>query len=159
MADALDGEDLRVAARGEQQQIGKLQPPVEARNQRVALQMIDGEERLVGRDGDPLARRQTHQHAPDQPRPRRRRDSVEISGLDLRLLQRAADQFVEHLDMCARGDLRDDAAIGRMGRDLAHDLVGEDFAGAVGTQPHHRRSRFVTGGLQSQNPHGAYRIP
>src|SRR5262249_45137045 len=41
----------------------------------------------------------------------------------------------------------------RMRRDLAHDLVGENFARAVWTQPHHRRSGFVTGRLNAENSH------
>ena len=55
--------------------------------------------------------------------------------------------------MSAGGDLGHDAAIGGVRGDLAHHLVGEDFAGAVGTQAHHRRRRLVASRLKSQNPH------
>ncbi len=46
-----------------------------------------------------------------------------------------------------------------MGGDLAHHFVGEDFAGAVGPQAHHRRRRLVAGGFDSQYAHRRVQIP
>ena len=66
-----------MAAGGEQQQIGKGEPAVEPRDQRVRLEMVDGDERLAGRQRHALARHQPDQHAADQARPRRRGDAVE----------------------------------------------------------------------------------
>ena len=60
--------------------------------------------------------------------------------------------------MGAGGDFRHDAAIRRMGGDLAHRFVGEDFAGSVGAQPHHRRRRLVAGGFDPEDAHSALSI-
>ena len=55
--------------------------------------------------------------------------------------------------MGARRDLRHHPAEWRVGGDLAHDFVGQDFARAVGPQPHDRRRRFVAGRLNAKNAH------
>jgi hypothetical protein len=44
-ADALDRDELRMTAGDQQQQVGKAEAVGEPRGQRVAFQMIDGEER------------------------------------------------------------------------------------------------------------------
>ena len=65
-----------MAAGGEQQQIGKGEPAVEARDQRVAFEMVDREERLAARRSRRPCRRPARparrRSAPDPP-PRRRR--------------------------------------------------------------------------------------
>ncbi len=140
-------------------QIGKRQAAGEPRDQGVRLEMIDGEERLAGRQRDPLAGHQADQHAADQAGSRGGGDAVEVARAHPGAAQRADDEAVDDFDMGARRDLRHDAAIGRMGGDLAHHFVGEDFAGAVGPQPHHRRRRFVAGGLDSQYAHRRFEVP
>ena len=122
----------------------------------MRLEMVDGEERLAGRQRHALAGHQADQHAADQARAGRRGDAVELRPrLRPAVRERASDQPVDDLDMGARGDLRHDAAIGRVGGDLAHHLVGENLARAVGAQPHHRRRGLVAGGFDSQDPHSA----
>ena len=153
LPDALDREDLGVAARGEQQQIGKREPAVQARDQRVRLEMVDGDQRLAGRQRDSFARHQADEHAADQSGSGRGGDAVEIARPDAGAFERASDQRVDDFDMGARGDFRHDAAISGMGRDLAHHLVGKDFAGSVGPEFDDRRGGLVAGGLDSQNAH------
>ncbi len=57
--------------------------------------------------------------------------------------------------MGARRNLGHNAAERRMRGDLTHHLVGEDFARAIGPQPHHRRRRLVAGGFNAQNAHAS----
>ena len=71
---------------------------------------------------------QPDKHTADEARTRRGRHSVEILGRDFGPRERARDQQVDDLDMGARRDLRHDAAEWRVRGDLAHQLVGEDFA-------------------------------
>ena len=77
-ADPLDGEQLAVAARDEEQEIGKRQLGREARGKRVALEMVDGEEGLAGDGGDRLCRGDTDDDAADEARPAGRGDAVEL---------------------------------------------------------------------------------
>jgi hypothetical protein len=142
-----------VPARGEQQEIGKRQTAGKPRRQRVRLEVIDGEERLARGKRDPLAGHQADQHAADQAGPCRRGDAVEVARAHVGAAQRPGDQRVDDFDMGARRDLRHDAAIGRMRGDLAHHFVGQDFAGAVRAQAHHRRRRLVAGGFDSEYAH------
>ena len=67
--------------------------------------------------------------------------------------ERAGDQQVDDLDMGAGRDLRHDAAERRVRGDLAHHFVGEDFARAVGLEPHHRRRRLVASRFNAKNAH------
>ena len=55
--------------------------------------------------------------------------------------------------MGACRNLRDDAAERRMGRDLAHNFVGENLARAIGTQPDYGRRRLVASGFDAQDAH------
>ena len=149
IADALDREDLRVPARGDEHEIGESDVGGQARSQRVRLQVVDRDERLAARQRHALARHQPDQNAADQARPRRGRHAVEILGRDAGATKRAGNQQIDDLDMGARRDLRHNSAERRMRRDLAHHLVGENFARPVRTQPHHRRRRLVAGGLNA----------
>ena len=94
----------------------------------MAFEMIDGEERLVVREGHRLGRHDAHHHAADQARPAGRGDAVEVGEIEPRLGQRLGDQPVDPLEMGARGDLRHDAAEAAMLGQLAVDDVGEDAA-------------------------------
>ncbi len=76
IVDAAHGDQLRVPARDQQKQVGKLDIVGHPRGQRVRLQMIDRHEWLPGDQRQSLARRQPDHDAADQPRPRRGGDSV-----------------------------------------------------------------------------------
>ena len=94
----------------------------------MRLEVIDGDERLAAGQRHPLARHQPDEHAADEARTRRRRNAIEILGRDFRPRERARDERVDDLDMGARRDLRHNAAERGVRGDLAHHLVGEDFA-------------------------------
>ena len=115
-----------MAARHQQQQIGKRHLLGEAHRQRVAFEMVDGEERLVVREGHRLGGHDAHHHAADQARPAGRGDAVEVAELEPRLGERLGHQPVDPLEMGARGDLRHHAAEAAMLGQLAVDDVGED---------------------------------
>jgi hypothetical protein len=102
--------------------------PPEAIGQRVRLEVVDGDERLAARQRHTLARHQPNKHAADESRTSRGRHAVEILGRDFGPRERARDQQVDDLDMGARRDLRDNSAERRVCGDLAHQLVGKDFA-------------------------------
>ena len=92
-------------------------------------------------------------NAADEARTRRRRHAIEILGRDFGPCERAGDERVDDLDMGARRNLRHNAPERRVRGDLAHHFVGKDFAGAIGSQPHDRRRRFVAGCLNAENAH------
>ena len=64
--------------------------------------------------------------AADQPRPGGRGDPVEIAEADPGLVERLRDQPLEMIEMGARGDLRHDAAIGRVLGELRQHQIGAD---------------------------------
>ena len=153
IADALDCEDLRVPARGDERQIREGDAGGQARSQRMRLQVVDRNERLAARERHALARHQPDEQAANEARPRGGRHAVEILGRDAGPPERAGDEQIDDLDMGARRNLGHDSAEGRVRRDLAHHLVGENIARAVGTQPHHRRRGLVARRLDAKNPH------
>ena len=89
--------------------------------------MVDRDEGLSRHQRDRLGRGEADHDAADQPRPRRRRDAVDLGGLHAGALEGASHDPVDSLDMSSRRDLRHDAAIGGMRRDLAENLVRQDF--------------------------------
>ena len=123
-----------MAARDQQQQIGKVDLLGEPHRQRMAFEMIDGEERLVVREGQRLGGHHAHHHAADQARPAGRGDAVEIGETEACLGQRILDQPVDALEMGARGDLRHHAAEAAMLGQLAVDDIGQD-RGRAGRRP------------------------
>ena len=142
VADALDGQNLRMAARGEQQQIGEGDPAARRATSAWASRWLTATNGLPVASAKPLPAIRPTSTPPISPGPADAATpsrSWRPSGLR----QGAGDQHVDDLDMGARGDLRHHAAIGRMGGDLAHHLVGENLARAVGrsrtTRPRSRR--------------------
>ena len=119
----------------------------------MRLKVVDGDERLSARQRDALARHEADEDAANQARTCGGRHAVQILGRDLGPLERARDEQVDDLDMGARRNLRHDAAEWRVRRDLAHHLVGENFARAVGLEPHHRRRGLVAGRLNAKDTH------
>ena len=142
-----------MAARDEQQQVGKLDAVRQACGQGMGLKVVHGHEGLSGGQGQSLAGGQTHHDAADEAGACGSGDGVEIGKVAACVGERALDQPINHLDMGAGGNFGHDAAIGGMFCDLAHDLVGEDRAAAVGLKLDDGRSGLVTGGFDSQNAH------
>ena len=79
VADAAHAEDLGMAAGGEEQAIGKRRRVGEPRGERMRLQMIDRDQRLVVSKRDRLRRGQPDNDAADQARARRRGNAVEVA--------------------------------------------------------------------------------
>lgn len=71
----------------------------------MALEVVDGDKRLAGRERDRLRRGQADQHAADQPRAGGRGDRVDLAKADAGLAHRGRDHGVERLDMGAGGNL------------------------------------------------------
>ena len=140
-----------MAAGNQQQEIGKGAVVGQPRGQRVAFQVIDGQEGQPARKGDRLARHDAHHHPADQPGPAGRRDAVEIAVADAGALHRRRDQAVQRVQMAARRDLGHDAAIGAVLVELAQHQVGMHRAVVAD----HRGRGLVAGGLDSQNKHDA----
>ena len=78
IADAAHRDELRVPAGGEEEQVGETDAVGEARRQGMALEVVDGEQRLAGDERQRLGGGQPDQHAADQPRTGGRGDAVEI---------------------------------------------------------------------------------
>ena len=78
IADAAHRDELRVPAGGEEEQVGEADAVGEARRQGMALEVVDGEQRLAGDERQRLGRGQPDQDAADQPRTGGRGDAVEI---------------------------------------------------------------------------------
>ena len=117
-----------MSARDQQQQIGKAHILGQPHRQRMAFEMIDGEERLVVGEGQRLGRHDAHHDATDQAGSAGGGDAVEPGEIEAGGRQRLLDQPVDALEMGARGDLRHHAAEAAMLGHLAVDHVGQDLA-------------------------------
>ena len=74
----LDGQELAVAARDEEHEVGKGEIVGQARRQRMAGEVVDAVERQAAPGGESLGEHDAREHAADQPRPGGNRDGVEI---------------------------------------------------------------------------------
>ena len=146
-ADALDRDELAMAARDQQQEIGEVELGDEAGGQRVRLEMVDRHQRQVVDQGHGLAGEQAHHQAADQARPGGGGDAGEIAKADARLAHRLGHQQVELLDMGAGCYLRHHAAIGGMLGQLGEQRCRQHPA--VGADQGHRR--LVAAGLDPQH--------
>jgi hypothetical protein len=124
VADPAHRENLSVAARGEEQAIGKRRRRGEPRRQRVRLEVIDRQERLVVDQRDGLGGGQADDHATDQPGPGGRGDPVDIAKGRTGFRHGLANDAVQRFDMGARGDFRDHAAERGMFGDLGEHDIG-----------------------------------
>ena len=81
-ADIVHDEELGVAARDQQQQVGRQQPLGEADGERVRLQVVDRHQRQAVHQRDRLGRRDADQQAADQAGPGRHRHRIEARQAD-----------------------------------------------------------------------------
>ena len=146
-----------MAARGEEEEIGKADAVGQPRGQRVAFEMVHGEKRLAGHERQRLRGGEPDEDAADQAGTRRRRDAVDVVERAVRLAQRPRDQPVDDLHMRARRDLRHDAAIGGVLGDLAQHLVRQDLAASVIAGRHDGGGGLVAGRLDAEDAHGIVR--
>jgi hypothetical protein len=113
----------------------------------MAFEMIDRDQRLARRERQTFSREQRDHHAADQAGARSRRDRIDVARRQLRLAQHAFDQVRQNLDMGARRDLRNHAAIGLVRLRLADDRLRENAPVAR----HQRRGAVVAAPLKAEN--------
>ena len=111
------------------------------------MEVVDGDEREPARPRDRLRGREADEQRPDQPRPLRDRDAVDVVERDARLPERLAQHRHDQLEVTARGDLRDDAAEARVELGLRGDDAGADGPVLLDEG----RGRLVAGGLDPED--------
>src|SRR5262249_62088288 len=79
------------------------------------------------------------------------REASETTEAHAGVPEGAADHGHHHFEMAARGELRDDATVGRVDVVLRGDHIGEHLAPAI----EDGGRRFVAGGLDAEDDHGA----
>ena len=148
IADALDQQQLAMAARHEQQQIGKAEAGFdEPRRQRMPLKMIDRDQRLVRGVGERLAGDQPDHHPADQPGTGGRGDGIDVGERHAGIGEHPGDDRGEAVDMRARGDFGDDPAKGAMLGLLPRDAVRQNAPIAVDK----RRRGFVAARFKAED--------
>jgi hypothetical protein len=120
----------------------------------VGLEVVHGEQGLSRDERQRLRGGEPDEHAADEAGPGRGRDAVDLVEGDPRMAQRTGDEAVDHLHMGAGRDLGHHAAIGRVLRDLAQDLVREDFPAPVDAEFDDRGRGLVAGGFDAEDAHG-----
>ena len=153
IADAAHAEYLGVAAGREEQAIRKRRPVGQPRGERVRLQMVDRDQRLVVHKRDCLGHGQSDDHAADQARSGGRGNAVERGERQLRLVHRLGDDGIERLDMGAGGDFRHHAAERGMLADLRKNDVRQDAALSFRIPLHHGGGGFVAGRFDAEDDH------
>ena len=117
-----------MAARDQQQQIRKGHIFAQANRQCMALEVIDGQQRLVVRESQRLGGHDAHHHPADQTRSTGGGNAVKFVEAQSGLVQRLDEESVEAFEMGAGGDLRHDAAEAAMLGELGIDDIGADEA-------------------------------
>jgi hypothetical protein len=142
-----------MAARNQQQEIGERQSfrgrIGQPGGQRVAFQVVDGDEGQVADRRDGLGGHDADDHPADQARPAGGGDAVQLVESQAGIGHGADNQPVEMFQMGARGDLRDDAAIGAMVGKLRQHDIGQDLPPVRD----HRRGGFVATRFDTENDH------
>ena len=113
----------------------------------MAFEMIDGDERLADRQGQPLADQKSDHYAADQPRTRGRRDRIDLTDGDIGLMQHLANQSRQDLDMGASGNFRNYAAKGAVRVVLPDHGLRQDLPIAA----NQRRGTVVARGFEGKN--------
>ena len=137
-----------MAATGKQQQIRETEVRIDQpRAERMAFEMVDGDERLAGGEAEPLAGEQGDHHPTDQARAGGGGDGVDLANGDVGLGQHLADEAGQDLDMGAGSDFRHHPAERAVRLILADDRLGEDLAIAG----HQRRGAVVARGFEAED--------
>jgi hypothetical protein len=127
--DASANEQLAMPAGDQQEEVGKVDVIRQTRCQRVTFEMVDGEKRFSGGPGETFRHHRADNQTPDQTGSGGGGHPVDLGKRYPSLGERAHDDRVKVLEMGARGDFRDDPAIGRVLRKLRLDQVGSDPRG------------------------------
>ena len=153
-ADAFDRQQLAMAARHQEQEVGKFQIVGEPRGKRVPLQMVHRQERQAVHRGDGLAGHDADDDAADQSGPAGRRDPVEVGPMGARLRHGPPDQPIQVLQVGPRRDLGDDAAEWTVLVDLRFDDIASDSRRSRARRiVDDRRRSLVAAGFDAQNYH------
>jgi hypothetical protein len=94
----------------------------------VAVQVVDGREREPARPGERLRRREPDEEGPDEARPLRHRDRLDVVERRPRLGEGLAHDRLHELEMAPRRHLGDDPAVARVQVGLRRDDVRADVA-------------------------------
>ena len=94
----------------------------------MALEVIDGQQRLVVRESQRLGGHDAHHHPADQTRSTGGGNAVKFVEAQSGLVQRLDEESVEAFEMGAGGDLRHDATEAAMLGELGIDDIGADEA-------------------------------
>ncbi len=113
----------------------------------MPVQVVDRHERQAAGPRERLGRGEADEQRADQAGPGGDRDAVDVVERDARLLLRLTQDRQHELEVPARGDLGDDAAVARMQVGLGGDDVGPDLA-LLGDE---RGGRLVAGRLEREN--------
>ena len=148
VADAADLEQLAMAARDQQQKVRKAEVRIDQPGrERMAFEMIDRDQRLAGSEREPLAGEERDHHSADQPRPRGRGYRIDIVDRQLGVIEHALNQRRQDLDVGARRDLRNDAAVRLVRLRLPDDGLRKN-APVAGDQ---RRGAVVARGFKTED--------
>ena len=149
--------ELRVTAGNQQQQIRKRDAVREPGGQGMRLQVIDRSKRLLRCPGHPLRGHRADDEAPDQPGASRGGNAVELVDANPGLVERAADQLFDMIEMGPRGDLRHDTAIRLVLGQLCADQIGADVR--LRGVANDRRGGLVTAGFNAEDDHQTQMAP
>lgn len=158
-ANALDNQQLAVAARDKQQQVGKGQAMGQPYREGVPFQVIDTDERQAARRRNAFGRHQTDNDAANQARPRCDGNTIKLAPVDIGLFQGVFYQPVEVLDMGASGDFGHNTTKSAMRLDLGKNGIGQDFAACLalarcGMRAHNGGGGFVAACFNAQYDKG-----
>ena len=118
-ADARDVEELRVAAGDEQRDEWKRRRGrSEQRRQQVAFHVVHADDRLVQREAERIREARADEERAGEPRALRVGDRVDIAHADAGVGEHLRHERQHALDVLARGELRHDAAVRAVQRDL-----------------------------------------
>lgn len=153
IADPAHLQKLAMAAAGKQQQIGEIEMGVgKARREGVAFKMIDRNQRLAGREREPLAHEQPDHHPADEARTRSGRNRIDFRSFHFGFIQYLTDKTGQYFDMGAGGDFRHHPAKWAMAISLADHGLRQNLP----IRRDQCRRAIVAGGFESENKrHGA----
>src|SRR5207237_5232268 len=115
----------------------------------MTFEMIDSDQWHAEGVAETLCAGNAHQQRADQTRSRGHRDFLDVAPRRLRILERAADQGKQMLQMFARGNFRNDAAE----RTVTLDLRGDEIHTHAAIALQQRDLRLVARCFDSEN-HG-----
>ena len=156
----LDAHELGVAAGDDEpvermrHRVGQASASAEEGGEEMAFEVVDRDERDPPRERQRLRGRESDEERADQTRTGRGGDEPDVLERDGRRGERLLERRREVLEVRARGDLRHDAAVGRVRGELGGDDVGQDAPVAV----EHGDRGLVAGGFDAEDQHDDCRL-